>query len=326
MRYQNHMLAIMFVLITSNMANAQNIQPEAGRIYRSTDQGTSWQRTDKGLPSAAIVNDFALHNGMYFAATAAHGMYVSKDHLRSWIKTGTGLPQDIKIDAVEGTGKILLLGSNQYGIYLSADNGVSWHAANNGLTNLTVRCLYVHGSLILAGTNGGIFVSRNNGKSWKQVFANKQVNGFTALNGKIYAGINKGALLSVDNGDTWSFIFDKHTLHNIVNDGEYVFALCYGPIVLKTKDDGVHWIQSDRGLPDLYTFHVQRTGGRLIACQWDGIYKSDNNGDSWEKSSNGLPVDAAFTELLITNDGIIIARPDPGSTRARTRSFATFPE
>ncbi|SDF03150.1 sialidase family protein [Chitinophaga filiformis] len=310
MKYLNSVLVFLSVLmIFIPASHGQNTPVVAGRIYRSVDQGESWQHIDKGFPAAAVVNDFAFHKGMYFAGTEGHGVYVSKDHLRSWNKTGTGLPADIKIDAIEGIGDVLVLGSNQHGIYVSTDNGAGWHASNDGLTNRTVRCLYVYGTSILAGTNDGIFISRNKGKTWKHVLADMQVNGFTALNGKLYAGVNKGILLSVDNGDSWRSIFNAHTLHNISNDGEYIFALCYGPIVLKTKDDGAHWIQSDKGLPELYTFQLQRTEERLIACQWDGIYKSDNNGGSWEKSSNGLPPGLAFTELLITNDGIIAACP-----------------
>lgn len=308
MKYLKSTLFISVLIATMQTVDAQS--PLAARkIYRSVDQGESWQSVDNGFPQAAVVNDFAFYNGMYFAGTDAHGLYVSKDRLRSWTKVGTGLPKDIKIDAVEGMDNVLVLGTNQHGIYISTDNGASWHAGNNGLTNLNVRCLYMQGSSILAGTNDGIFISRNSGKSWKQFFAGKQINGITALNGKIYAGINKGVLLSVDNGDKWRSIYDGHTLHNIANDGEYVFALCYGPIVLKTKDDGAHWIKSDAGLPNLYTFHIKRTGKRLIACQWDGIYKSDNNGNSWEKSSNGLPPKMAFKELLVTDDGVITAGP-----------------
>jgi len=310
MKYLNSVLVFLSVLMLIIPAShAQNTPAVAARIYRSIDQGESWQPIAKGFPTAAVVNDFAFHKGIYFAGTEAHGVYVSKDHLRSWTKIGTGLPGDIKINAIEGAGSVLVLGSNQYGIYISTDNGASWHASNNGLTNLSVRCLYVYDTAILVGTNGGIFISRNSGKVWKHVLADVQVNGFTALNGKLYAAINKGILLSVDNGNSWRSIFNAHTLHNISNDGEYVFALCYGPVVLKTKDDGAHWIQSDKGFPELYTFQLQRTGKRLIACQWDGVYKSDNNGNSWEKSSSGLPHSLAFTELLITNDGIITACP-----------------
>lgn len=306
MRYT--LLFLFGLMTTLHDPHAQSKQPIAGKIYRSADQGASWQQADAGFP-AAVVNDFAFHNGNYFAATDAHGLYISKDHLQTWKKTGTGLPADIKIDAVEGMGKVLMLGSHQYGIYISVDDGATWKASNDGLTNHTVRRLCVNGSSMLAGTNDGVFISTNNGKTWKQAVTGKQVNGITVLNGKIYAGTNKGILLTVDNGANWRSIYDAHPLHNISNDGEYMFALCYGPTLIKTKDDGAHWIKSDAGLPNLYTFHVQRIGKRLIACQWDGMYKSDNNGSSWEKSSNGLPLNMAFKELLITNDGIVIAGP-----------------
>lgn len=288
---------------------AQSMPPEGKGVYLSTDNGHNWQKVSKGLPAAAVINDFAYHKGVYYAATNAYGIYVSKDQLRSWQPAAKGLPDGIKVDAIEGMDDLLVAGSNQHGIFISVNNGASWHAASNGLTNLTVRCLYMYEGAIVAGTNDGIFISRNKGDNWQQVFSGKQVNGITSLHGKLYAGIGKGVLLSADNGRSWQYIHNEYTLHNISSNGEYVYAMCYGPVVLRTKDEGRHWEKADAGFPNLYTFQIQKTGTRLLACQWDGIYKSENCGNRWEKSSKGLPLNAAFTELLVTTDGAIVAAP-----------------
>jgi len=37
-----------------------------------------------------------------------------------------------------------------------------------------------------------------------------------------------------------------------------------------------------------------------------GIYESENDGESWTKSSNGLPLDAPMRELIVTDFGIIV--------------------
>lgn len=296
------------IILFSDQTRAPSNRSGDGSIFFSKDTGKTWKRTDKGLPEKVTINDLAFTTGAVFAGTEAHGLFVSTDNLNSWQASNNGLPPNVKIDAVEIFENTLVLGSNKHGIFISRDKGKRWHAANNGLKNLTVRCLYISGTKMLAGTNGGIYMSTDKGQSWKQSFPNEQINGFTSLKGKIYAGFTKGVLLSVNNGESWESIFDKDAVHNISNNGEYVFAMCYRPQILKTKDDGINWVKSDSGLPNLYTFQIEKTSHLLIACQWDGIYKSADAGQSWRKSSSGLPAGSAFKELVITGSGIVTGR------------------
>jgi len=301
-------LIFVIVSLLPSQSQAQSTRSGEGVIFFSKDMGETWKRMDNGIPQKAVINDFAFTTGIVLAGTEAHGLFLSTDNLNSWQASSKGLPPNVKIDAVEVFENKLLLGSNKHGVFISNDKGKSWQASNNGLKNLTVRCLHVSGMKILAGTNDGIYTSTDGGKSWKQVFPNEQINGFTSLNGKTYAGFTKGVLLSVNEGENWKSILHKSAVHNISNNGEYVFAMCYGPSVLKTKDDGINWIKSDSGLPNLYTFQIENTGHRLIAAQWDGIYKSDDYGQNWNKSSKGLPAGSAFKELLITKFGSITGR------------------
>ncbi len=278
---------------------------ENGRIFLSIDRGESWQRADNGFPQDATVNDFAYANGLYFAGTDANGVFISQDNLKSWYKSNDGLPADVKIDAVETLKSEIILGTNKNGIFISEDEGKNWHVSNNGLTNLTVRCLYLFGLKIFVGTGDGIFVSDDRGKSWKHIYSGKQINGITSLNDKIYAGHNMGTAISIDSGKTWNSIYDHSGFHNISNDGVHLFGMLYEPAVLKSLDGGLHWTKSDFGLPNLYTFQITNVGNRLLAAQWDGIYKSDNKGDRWVKSSEGLPVDQPFKELLVVDFTIV---------------------
>lgn len=301
-------IPFIFISMMISLSLAQSDKPGEGAIFFSKDMGETWKRMDKGLPPKVTINDLACIKGTILAGTEAHGLFLSTDNLDSWQASNNGLPANVKIDAITVFEDKIMLGSNKHGIFISNNKGKSWHASNKGLRNLTVRCLYVSSTSILAGTNDGIYMSTDKGQSWKQSFANEQINGFTSLHGKIYAGFTKGVLLSVNKGDNWKSIYDKSALHNISNNGEYTFAMCYGPWVLKTRDDGINWIKADTGLPHLYTFQIESIGRRLIACQWDGIYSSDDDGQSWRKSSTGLPAGSAFKELLITDAGIVTGR------------------
>lgn len=303
--YQRVLLTTAILSFLYSFAFAQ----EDGKIFLSKDSAISWQRMDEGFPPQAVVNDLATTKGLVFAGTQAHGIFISEDQLKTWHASNKGLPTDIKIDAVEVFENKILIGSNKHGIFISDDNGKSWRAANTGLTNLTVRCLYAFETRIMAGTNNGLYISTDKGKTWRNIFPRRQINGITSLKGKLYLASADGVSLSLNQGEFWRFIYHRSSIHNISNNGTYVFAMAYGP-VLKTYDDGLNWLKADAGLPDkLYTFQVQNIGQRLIACQWDGIYRSDDIGNSWTKSSQGLPAGKAFTELLITDFGVVAARP-----------------
>lgn len=289
-----------------NIALAQD-----GRIFLSKDSGNIWKRMDEGFPQQAVVNDLAYTKGIVLAGTQAHGVFVSRDELKTWQASNQGLPKDIKVDALEIFENKILLGSNKHGVFISEDNGRSWRVSNTGFAELTVRCLYTFEERILAGTNDGIYISTDKGKTWRNIFPRRQINGITSLNGKLYVAGGDGVILSSNKGETWKFIYRRASVHNISSNGKYVFAMSYeSGKVFKTNDEGTTWIKADAGLPlNLYTFHIRNVGQRLLACQWDGVYKSENNAGSWTKSSQGLPAGKAFKELLITPFGVITASP-----------------
>ncbi|MRG46904.1 hypothetical protein GFS24_17415 [Chitinophaga sp. SYP-B3965] len=294
-----------FILsLLSSLAFAQD-----GRIFLSKDSGTTWKRMDEGLPQKAVVNDLLSVKGIVLAGTQAHGLFISEDQLNTWHASNRGLPKDIKIDALEVFENRILLGSHKHGLFISNDNGKNWFPSNTGLTDSTVRCFYIYETRILAGTNNGIYISTDKGRSWRNIFPNRQINGITSLKDKLYVAGGDGVILSSNKGETWKFIYRKATVHNISSNGAYVFAMSYEAKVFKTNDDGISWLKADSGLPNQYTFQIKNIGQRLIACQWDGVYRSDNNGNNWTKSSQGLPPFKPFKELLITDMGVIASRP-----------------
>ena len=297
--------AAIFCLIC-NIALAQD-----GRIFLSKDSGNIWKRMDQGFPQNAVVNDLAYSKGVVLAGTQAHGVFVSRDELNTWQAANQGLPKNIKVDALEIFENKILLGSFKHGLFISEDNGRSWRASNKGLTDSTVRCIHAFEERIIIGTNNGVYISTDKAKTWRNIFPRRQINGITSMNGKIYVAGADGIFLSLNKGEYWRFVYRKASVHNISSNGTYVFAMSYeGPgKLLKTNNDGVNWLKADAGLPAVYTFQVMNIGLRLIACQWDGIYRSDNYANSWTKSSEGLPPGKAFKELVITPFGIITARP-----------------
>lgn len=304
---RSHVFAVCALLA---LASRAGYAQDHARIYRSTNAGRSWERSDSGFPRDATVNDFGAFRNVLFAGTEADGVFVSGDGGRSWAPAGQGLPENGKVNAVASTRDAVLVGTWRDGVFASPGGNGRWRPASDGLSNEEVRRLVSHEGRVFAGTNGGLFVSDNSGRSWRHLTGEGQINGVTVLNGHVYVADLQGVLLSKDMGLTWRRVLNTGTPHNIANDGSSVFAMLYGQGVWKTDDHGATWVAAQSGLPaDLgqYTFQILPVEGRLLAGQWSGVFVSEDAGASWSPVRDGLPPGQAITDLLRIGEGTVVA-------------------
>lgn len=293
----------------------QTMQPEQDTvrqntvavIYRSTDAGFSWTPFDNGIPRDATASSYLLTGDRIFATTDYHGIYSIREAETDWERVDEDLPEDIDINDIALTGNTLVIGTLRHGVLLSKNNGRNWSYPTVAINNTQIRSFYAKGNTLLAGADNGIHQSLDNGNTWQHVWKNVQTNGFTELSGKIYAGLMNGAAMSEDNGANWKYIYQPHTLHDISNDGESIFAMTLGSGLKKTSNNGLSWenVNDGFGTLNFYTFDVKRFGNRLFAAQWHGIYTSANGGKNWMRIKNGLPDSTAFTTLEVTTTGLI---------------------
>ena len=276
-------------------------------IYRSTDKGKSWEPFANGIPKEATVNSFLPIGNKIYAATEYHGIYIIKDGASSWSRIGKGLPENTDINAIAVINNVFVTGTLKNGIFISTDSCLNWKQSNVPVNHTPIRCLLAFRNKIFAGADDGIYESMDNGNTWNQIYKGPQVNGFTVLNNKIYAGIVNGAIMTTDEGLSWKYIYQPHTLHDISNDGESVYAMTLGNGLLKSKNDGSTWENVNNGLgtSNLYTFEIKKYNKELFAAQWKGIYHSNNGGKSWQIIKNGLPDSTPFTTIETTNFGLI---------------------
>ena len=105
----------------------------------------------------------------------------------------------------------------------------------------------------------------------------------------------------------WKYIYTGDALHDVANDGTYIYAMTLGQQLLKSQNDGVLWQNAQKGIPyptNFYTNELQHIGTNIFSAQWIGIYQSSDHGNSWSKLTN-LPDSTAFSTLEITDFGII---------------------
>jgi len=233
-------------------------------VFLSTDNGASWTEVNKGIQNIPI-NSFGLAGTDIFAGAYTGRVFRSTNDGTSWTRLNlTFSDKTVHVACFAFLGSYLFAGTRSSmgagsGVFLSTDRGVSWAAVNSGLADTTVQSLAVSGTNLFAGTRGGVFLSTNQGTSW--------------------AAVNTGL-----------------TCENVVSlavFGTYLFAgtYDYGGGAFLSTNSGKSW--SNAGLPeDVSVFALATSGENLFAgTQYDGIFRSTNNGASWTPVSNGLPPD-----------------------------------
>jgi photosystem II stability/assembly factor-like uncharacterized protein len=142
----------------------------ADGLLRSTDAGTSWERTSPGI--ASHVSALAASTpGVVLAATPL-GLFRSLDLGASWEGVSHG-PTDSRIHSLAllpGSDRVVFA-TTPTGLYKSTDQGRSWFRRGGGLplSDITGLALHPDGRTLYASdfTVGGIFRSKDAGETWQ---------------------------------------------------------------------------------------------------------------------------------------------------------------
>jgi hypothetical protein len=136
-------------------------------VYRTTNNGTSWEHTSTGFPDTNI-NTFALavSGSNLLAGTYADGVFLSTNNGTSWTSANSGLASIGKstIYSFATSGSNVFAASDS-GIFLSTNNGASWNSLDTALNSATsspvygvlITSLIVVDSNLYAGTDVGVW-------------------------------------------------------------------------------------------------------------------------------------------------------------------------
>lgn len=290
---------------TINEKKSTDVKPAV--MYKSNDLGMNWSSFANGIPEDATLSGIKQEGNKVYVTTDYHGVFVASDAQDHWTSLNIEELKGLDINCIEVEGDKLLIGTLKNGVLISNDGGLNWKQSQNAFWNLPIRAFIKTEKKLYAGTDSGIFESVDMGDTWVHVFGQMQILGFTSLNDTIYAATQNGVLMCNGSASNWESIYEGDALHDIGNDGKYIYAMTIGQQLLKTKNDGALWENAQSGIPNppnFYTNELQHIGTDVFSAQWIGIYHSSNNGDSWE-ILKGLPDSTAFSTLEITDFGII---------------------
>jgi hypothetical protein len=287
--------------------------PTIHAIYKSTDQGRSWSRSDSGLPGDSRVNALTTSGKAVFAGTDS-GLFVSRDAGRSWAAV-PGTAKDLgRVVGFASLAQTLFAGTRGSGVFASTDEGKTWKPVNEGLADRSVRSLLSWRRTLYAGTDtAGVFRSLDGGRTWSRfdqgIPPGAQVFALAGVGDSVFAGLySKGLYRRDDRRRSWVKVGSVAPL---------VLASIGETLVAGQNPGGLHWstdlgatwsagggkgLSANAPVWDLASDHRKVFAGAL-----EGIYSSDDRGRTWSRAETGLPGVSPGISFLVTEHFVLAA-------------------
>jgi photosystem II stability/assembly factor-like uncharacterized protein len=283
-------------------------------VYSKDDAaGTTWSIAGPYFPGWKVSAAALDANGEFVVATSSY-VYGAMIHRGTSFEDMPGVDapprykeeQGFKLNEVwtlKRAGKRLLAGVDQAGVFASDDQGVTWYELD-GLTGHPTR------------------------PQWFPGFGGLCAHHLTVNGDEIWCGISAvGVFYSADAGKTWTS--RNQGVHVLIEDenhkeiGTCVHAIVADPEdpqriwrqdhagMYRTHDGGKEWELIQNGLPSTFGFPLVRDhdANVLFSAPLDSdqfryptdgklaVYRSDDDGDSWQACRNGLPSDSYHAVL-----------------------------
>ncbi|MBI3646342.1 MAG: transcriptional regulator [Acidobacteriales bacterium] len=333
-------------------------------LWKTMDLGKTWKRVSN---PEIVVNDVLVDprdSNHVLLATDRSGVMASNDGTQSWSTSNRGYAHRyvsaLLADVKEAdTFYVGLVNDREYGgVFYTRDAGRSWLQRSAGLGGRDIFSLkQAAGGTLVAGTNRGMFSLERNASEWRPMNAvvteqivkttkkgskkaatttivkkselDARVNDLELGSQRWLAATTQGIFSSTDQGKTWKGgpVLGQKDFVSVRAQGSFMVATTRSS-ALVSNDSGATWKQA--GLPSYLVgirgSAIAHDGGIVIAAR-EGVFRSGDNGTSWEHVVNGLPgkditsvsFDAANKRLLATSDstGVIFVSSDSGRSWQR---------
>ncbi len=303
-------------------------------IYRSTDEGGSWQPTGLNLEYgvSTLISDSV---DDIYAGNISQGLYETSDRGKSWQKMSlTGGAQSA---AIISGGRICVGGRQT--VSISNDMGKTWSVSTVTTDHVEILSIAEDGSgNIYAGLQainpitsppygGGVYISSDSGRTWKfyglslttilSIVESSSGKIFVTSGYAIYSAAPKDSNWSNDGGGLSS----SANILSLQRDrlGEPVAVTDKGLFAYNDSTDS--WINVAAGvsLASITTAFYDPDGFSYAGTDQDGIYFLDNTSSTWVQcgvysdSIMSLGISSSGNLFAGTADGVFEEGSDPGT-------------
>jgi len=328
-----------------------NLMPLTGSVYKSTNNGDTWDPTDTAINGFLAESMCVTLNNKLFVGTG-HGIFSTDDFGASWVDMTN------KISAVKFNNSFVMdangtvfIASDGGGIYKSTDKGDTWVETGSGdPSDANDLVIDDHGTMYAtAGDVYGVVKSIDNGDTWTQASSGLPTYSFYGLdlydeglslgidgNGRIYLGLENGDVYKTDDhAEHWSptsslpFSDDPQEIVALLGTaGSAIYAGTGGDGIFRSTDGGTTWEITNSGLPDFpdvieNSLFLDSTTGDIYVGLWNGgLYKTSDEGDNWVEVQTPAPgcdvrsvtMDQNGNLYAVVCSGAVYVSPDKGTT------------
>lgn len=258
----------------------------ANVIFKSSDNGETWQDISEGLPDQIDGdNFFANESELYISGL--NGTYQGKPNsFAPYWNSANSVGVRARIAEVS-TG---LIAFNYEGQFLQKRFGaVGWLPIYTNFKEEGVQTVFETSTgIVFIGCVNGIFKSADSGKTWKHVHNEGWVMELAESNGVTIATGEKGILSSKDGGENWNWILSEGGVGIDVAVIDSGFAAITYNTKSRTRrvrasfDEGRTWQPIDADLPAQESISsILQVGAHFFCGHPDGVMRSSDQGESW---------------------------------------------
>jgi photosystem II stability/assembly factor-like uncharacterized protein len=252
----------------------------------------------------------ALHLATY------SGWYRFENRDRHWVQADRALTfwkmNSLQVDPEDP--RHIYLATEHSGLFITGNRGADWKRPNPNVPRLTTVSLLALPGTILTGTVPAAVYSSSNGGGWQE------------LEGVRLAATNSSFPPSPELGSRARFLAADNETPRRLYAGIEVGGM------LISDDAGRHWTPANTGLDDPDVHQIlpsAKTKGLVVAACGEGVYRSKDRGEHWEKIT---PPGPRTFGSSVTEDnsgaiylGIALGRPNTwlGRERANAALFVS---
>ena len=255
---------ILEVLADPALPGVAYFTTDDGRVFRSIDDGASFQPISVGLPGDPILDMAAAPFGNLYAVTSAGNLFISSDGGATWFPAAAEVDEPIiAVSADRERPFVAYLGTSFGGVYRTESDGLNWEPVNDGLRVPIVFSLAIDRrdvQVIYAGSVDTVFKSLDGGETWTDSGA----------------GLPAGFVYQIATDPV---------------DPDAVYASVIGAGIYKSSDQGLSWKQSVGGPPfdgNVAIALSESTFQKLFAGSARGIFTSTDGGVTYAPASEGM--------------------------------------
>jgi len=282
---------------------------DGGGVWRSRN-GEAWESASEGVGDTQVLslaND-PRNPQILFAGTRNDGVFFSNNGGDGWIRAGSGLTAGayLTLEFDPGNSQRVFAGNANGFLFESTDGGQIWQSQAAGFAAFRrVSFDPADSNIVYVATTAGLLRRPGEGQPFAIVEALPQITILDVMvdpadSNVIYAPtLELGLTRSRDGGATWAqtgaglpatLLFALAALPG--ESGSRLLGGAGGSGVFVSVDQGSRWALSSTNLHGATVLAIaadpSRSGVVLASTEGGGLFRSENGGDTWSESREGM--------------------------------------